>query len=165
MKRVSDKSGLHQLHQLPVTDLAGIGPAIAAKLARLGIATLQDILFYLPFRYQDRTRLVPLRSAHPGKEIVVEGTVIRTDIVMSRRRSLKCVIQDETSELSLRFFHFNAAQKNTLSPGTRIRCFGEARHGATGLEMYHPEYSLLNTGSHAPLEKNLTPVYPHHRGY
>jgi ATP-dependent DNA helicase RecG len=126
----------------------------------LGISNLQDVLFYLPFRYQDRTRLTSLRNARPGEEIVVEGSVVTSEIVMSRRRSLKCVIEDDTSSLTLRFFHFSSAQKNNLTPGTRIRCFGEVRHGATGFEMYHPEYSLLTGAKHLGLEETLTPVYP-----
>lgn len=161
LKRVTDITGLDRL---AVTHLKGVGPAIAARLVKLGISNLQDVLFYLPFRYQDRTRLTPFNMARPGEEIVVEGSVVSTEIVMSRRRSLKCVIEDDFSSLTLRFFHFSSAQKNSLIPGTRIRCFGEIRHGATGYEMYHPEYSLLNSIKPPGLEKTLTPVYPSTEG-
>ncbi len=157
MKHTNRKPGLDQI---PTTQLKGVGPSIAAKLMKLGISNLQDVLFYLPFRYQDRTQLTPLNSARPGMEIVVEGTIIHAEVVMSRRRSLKCVIEDQVASVTLRFFHFTSTQKNNLRNGARIRCFGEVRHGASGYEMYHPEYTLLTASDSSPLENTLTPVYP-----
>jgi len=148
------------LAEIPVTDLKGVGTALALKLERLAIHTVQDLLFHLPLRYQDRTRIVPIGSLRPGDECVVEGEVKVADVVQGRRRSLLCRIQDGTGTLTLRFFHFNAAQKNSLKPGSRIRCFAEARTGAAGLEMVHPEYTKLDSDKLTPVAENLTPVYP-----
>ncbi|WP_415905899.1 ATP-dependent DNA helicase RecG [Neptuniibacter sp. QD48_55] len=148
------------LAAIPVTELKGVGAALEQKLNNLGIQNLQDLLFHLPLRYQDRTRIVPMGALRPGDECVVEGEVKLADISKGRRRSLLCRIQDGTGSLTLRFFHFTAAQKNNLKPGTRIRCFGEARTGANGLEIVHPEYKRVDNDDLVPVEENLTPIYP-----
>ncbi|MGB0466886.1 MAG: ATP-dependent DNA helicase RecG [Pontibacterium sp.] len=144
----------------PVSELKGVGAALSLKLERLAIFTLQDLLFHLPLRYEDRTRIHPIGSLRPGDEVVVEAEVKVADIVQGRRRSLLCRIQDGTGTLTLRFFHFNATQKNNLKPGTRIRCFAEVRPGSNGLEMVHPEYKRVDEEEVAPVETHLTPVYP-----
>ncbi|RTE67071.1 ATP-dependent DNA helicase RecG [Amphritea opalescens] len=150
----------HSLAQLPVTELKGVGAALQDKLAKLDIHTLQDLLFHLPLRYQDRTRIMLIGGLRPGDEGVIEGEVKGADIAMGRRRSLVCRLQDGTGTITLRFFHFSAAQKNSLKPGTRLRCFGEIRTGASGLEIYHPEYRRVDDDVITPVEESLTPIYP-----
>ncbi len=146
-------------HHLAVTTLKGVGPRMAERLERLHIRTLQDLLFHLPFRYQDRTRVVPIGSLRPGDEVVVEGEVQLSDIKFGRRRMLLCRISDGTGSLTLRFFHFNNTQKQGLAPGTRLRCFGEVRSGGATLEMVHPEFRRISGGV-GEVEEHLTPVYP-----
>lgn len=146
--------------QRPVTDLKGVGTAMALKLERLGIHTLQDLLFHLPLRYQDRTRVRPVGSLRPGDECVVSGEIKAADVVQGRRRSLLCRMQDGTGTLTLRFFHFNAGQKNSLKVGATVRCFGEARPGPSGLEMVHPEYRMQAADGRVAVAETLTPVYP-----
>ncbi|QEA38316.1 ATP-dependent DNA helicase RecG [Pistricoccus aurantiacus] len=142
----------------PVDSLKGVGEALGAKLARLRIARVVDLLFHLPLRYQDRTRITPIATLRAGQEAVVEGEVAAAEVVKGRRRSLLVRLKDDTSLLSLRFFHFSPAQQQQFQPGTAVRCFGEARAGATGLEIYHPEYRLLRADT--PVEEHLTPIYP-----
>lgn len=144
----------------PVTQLSGVGPAVAAKLARLGIHAVQDLLFHLPYRYEDRTRLWPIGSVRPGAAVVIEGEIELSDIVYRRRRMLLCRVSDGSGAILLRFFHFNRQQQESLSRGTRIRCFGAIRPGPAGLEMVHPEYRVLKEGDTAGIEESLTPVYP-----
>jgi ATP-dependent DNA helicase RecG len=148
------------LDQTPVTQLRGIGTQMRDKLARLGIATLQDILFHLPLRYMDRTRISPIGSLQPNTEAVIEGEIRGSDIVIGRRRSLICKVQDDTGLITLRFFHFAASQRHTMVVGARMRCYGEVRRGSAGLELYHPEYQILDGKHPEPLAQNLTPVYP-----
>ncbi|UXZ54000.1 ATP-dependent DNA helicase RecG [Halomonas sp. 7T] len=143
----------------PVTALKGVGEALAIKLARLGIERVSDLLFHLPLRYQDRTRLTPIGQLRAGYEAVVEGEVTANDVVKGRRRSLLVRLRDGSGILSLRFFHFSPAQQQQLRPGVTVRAFGEARAGATGLEIYHPEYRLSG-GSETPVEEYYTPIYP-----
>ncbi|MDC0663987.1 ATP-dependent DNA helicase RecG [Marinobacter sp. SS21] len=148
------------LADLPVTTLKGVGAALSEKLAKLGIHSLQDLLFHLPYRYEDRTRVVPMGSLRVGDVGVVEGEVVKNDLVMGRRRSLQVTLRDDSGFLVLRFFHFNAAQKSQLSPGNRVRCFGEVRAGRSGYELYHPEYEVNPPPMDAPGSATLTPVYP-----
>ena len=101
--------------QTPLTVLKGIGPALADKLDRLGLSSVQDLLFHLPMRYQDRTRVTPIGALRPGLDAVIEGTVLGAEVVMGRRRSLLCRIQDGSGTLSLRFYYFSAALKANLS--------------------------------------------------
>ena len=149
-----------ELSKVSVTALKGIGEAMAEKLAKVGLENLQDVLFHLPLRYQDRTRVVPIGELRPGQDAVIEGVVSGADVSMGKRRSLLVRLGDGSGALSLRFYHFSNAQKEALKRGTHLRCYGEARPGASGLEIYHPEYRVLNGEEEVPVEQNLTPIYP-----
>jgi ATP-dependent DNA helicase RecG len=146
------------LTETPVSTLKGVGPAITAKLSRLGINNLQDVLFHLPLRYEDRTRVCPIGGAQVGQEVVLEGDIIACDVAYGRRRSLLAYLQDGTGKLGLRFFHFSKAQQNNLASAGHVRVFGEVRRGAAGLEIYHPDYEKQTKDM--PLPQTLTPVYP-----
>ena len=153
-----------ELAAVSVTALKGVGAALAEKLAKVGLETLQDVLFHLPLRYQDRTRIVPIGELRPGQDAVVEGTVVGADVVMGRRRSLLVRLQDGSGSLSLRFYHFSQAQKEGLKRGTQVRCYGEVRPGSSGLEIYHPEYRALSASEPIAVEQTLTPIYPSTEG-
>ena len=143
-----------------LTTLAGVGPAIAARLERLGLRTVRDLLFLLPVRYEDRTRIRPIIEARPGTLVQIEGVIASARVIMARRRSLLCALRDETAEITLRFFHFSRQQQQGLRAGTRLLCYGEVRQGPRGLEIVHPEYRRLREAEPAPVEDRLTPVYP-----
>ncbi|HSN00350.1 MAG TPA: ATP-dependent DNA helicase RecG [Rudaea sp.] len=144
----------------PVTELPGVGPALANALERLGLRTLQDLWFHLPLRYEDRTRLTPIRELVPGASAQVEGRVEAVERGFRYRPQLRVAIGDDSrATLLLRFFHFNAAQANQLVVGTRLRCYGEVRRGQHGLEMVHPQYRRVVDDA-AAVEECLTPVYP-----
>ena len=142
-----------------VSALKGVGEALAGKLGRLGVASIADLLFHLPLRYQDRTRVTPIGTLRAGHEAVVQGEVAACDVIKGRRRSLLVRLTDGSGILSLRFFHFSPAQQQQFQPGTRVHAFGEARAGATGLEIYHPEYRLIKAGE-TVVDEHLTPLYP-----
>ncbi|WP_114418001.1 ATP-dependent DNA helicase RecG [Marinospirillum perlucidum] len=149
------------LQEVTVTQLKGVGQALADRLARLGIHHLQDLLLHLPLRYEDRTRISPLGSLRVGSTAVIEGEVVNSHLGQGRRRSLLVRLRDATGSVGLRFFHFSASMKQQLQPGLRLRCYGEARPGASGLEFYHPEFQVLRDDlPPPPLEQQLTPVYP-----
>ena len=149
-----------QLDRMPLTRLKGVGPALQKKFQQLGIINVQDLLFHLPLRYEDRTRISPVNTARLGMTVQLEGEIASNSIQFGRRRSLHCVLTDGKGLISLRFFHFTAAQKDALAPGTRIRCYGEVRRGRAGLEIYHPEYKVLEPGREEPVADSLTPIYP-----
>ncbi len=148
-----------------VQTLKGVGPAVAEKLKKLEIYNVQDVLFHLPMRYEDRTKLTALGSLQLGQQVLVEGVIDHCEVKYTGRgrRSLLCYLSDNTGAIVLRFFHFNKAQQNNLSKGQRLRCFGETRRGTNRLEIVHPEYQLIGQNDVA-IEQSLTPIYPKTEG-
>ena len=145
-------------------DLHGVGPRLESALSQLGIHTVQDVLFHLPFRYEDRTRIQPLGSLYPGARAQVEGEIEHCAIVRGRRSMLVVLLADGTGRITLRFFHFRAAQKKQFSRGTRLRCYGEVRAGYQGLEIIHPSYKRILRQEDEAVSDRLTPVYPSTEG-
>ena len=143
-----------------VASLPGVGPALEATLARLGILRIQDLWFHLPLRYEDRTRITAIRDLRAADSVQVEGTVEAVEQGFRFRPQLRVVITDDArSMLTLRFFSFRRTQVQQLAPGTRLRCYGQVRYGAHGFEMVHPQYQrVLADGS--GVDECLTPVYP-----
>lgn len=146
------------------SELPGVGPVLAKKLANFGMHTVQDLLFHLPFRYQDRTRITPIGDLRHQDWAVVFGTICKTEIKYARRRMLHCYIEDKTGLLRLRFFHFNQQQAQALQPGSQLRVFGEIRQFDHALDMIHPEYRLCTTDDPPLMEETLTPIYPSTQG-
>jgi len=138
--------------------LSGLRKPDLTRLAKLGIATLFDLVLHLPLRYDDETRLYTLSEAPVGQPVLVEGVVVESDIRYRPRRQLVCHIQDGSGVLTLRFIHFYQSQLKQLAPAARVRAFGEIRQGYHGPEMVHPRYRIVAEG--APLARALTPVYP-----
>ena len=145
---------------MAIKELRGVGPQLSQKLSKLGINNLQELLFHLPLRYIDRTKITPIGSLQPLTDVVLEGQIRACDVVFGRRRSLVCKLQDNTGTTVLRFFHFSRAQQDRLIVGAKLRCYGEVRQGKYGLELYHPEYQHLDNNNPPNLEQTLTPVYP-----
>ena len=150
-------------HDDDLLQLKGVGPKVAEKLSKIGLDTIQDVLFHLPFRYEDRTRIVPIGSLHQGQSALIEGEIDYADISFTRsgkrRRVLLVHLTDGTGSVLLRFFYFNKQQQEALCGGVRLRCFGDVRFGKSSLEMVHPEYTQLSE-QFSPIQNNsLTPVY------
>lgn len=164
-QRATDSSvGIQSLGSIDVQSLARVGPKVAERLARLGIHSVQDVLFHLPIRYQDRTRLVSIGHLRPGVEAMIEGEILGAEIAMGRRRSLKVWLGDAVgSRILLRFFHFSTQQAASFKTGARLRCYCEVRQGPASLEMIHPEYRLQGEDDD-PTEARLTPIYPSTEG-
>ena len=123
--------------------------------------SVQDLLFHLPLRYIDRTKITAIGGMQPLTEVVIEGEVRASDIVFGRRRSLVCRCQDHSGVITLRFFHFNQAQQQSLQPGTKLRCFGEVRRGKVWPGDVPPRISTARMQAKPPaLAETLTPIYP-----
>ena len=149
-----------------VTELKGVGLKMAENLQKIGVRQIQDLLFHLPLRYQDRTRLHPIGSLQHGQSVVIKGQVEHSEIVYRGRRMMICNLSDNTGMITLRFFYFSNAQQKDLKKGVTVVCFGEVRAGPHTLEMVHPEYKIQkNDQSEAfVLEDSLTPIYPTTKG-
>jgi ATP-dependent DNA helicase RecG len=143
-----------------LASLRGVGPQLSIRLEALGIHKVTDLLFHLPLRYEDRTRLTAIGAIMPGTRVLIEGEIEHSAIVRGRRSTLVVVVSDGTGRITLRFFHFRAHQSTQLSRGTRIRCFADVRAGYHGLEMVHPSYQRLSHDEETPVADRLTPIYP-----
>ena len=143
-----------------VTQLSGVGPQMAAKLERLHVHNVQDVLFHLPHRYEDRTTVTPIGGLLANMSSVIIGQIDLAQVVFGRRRSLIARISDGTGSLTIRLFYFNRSQEKSFQRGLWVRCFGEVRRGAKGFEMIHPEYRVTAAEPQGGLDTNLTPVYP-----
>ena len=145
----------------PVATLPNIGKKIAEKLGRLGIITIRDALFHLPYRYLDKTRITPICFLHNKQYAVVQGKVEFAQLRFSRQRSLICRINDGSGIIDLRFFYFSKMQQQRLSQkGIVLRCYGQVRSTGKSLEMSHPEYRCITPDNLLPVEERLTAVYP-----
>lgn len=160
MKKMAQSDAGIRALSASVQYLKGVGPQTAEKLARLGIREVWDLLFHLPLRYQDRTRIVPMGALSVGDEVLVQGEVQASDIRFGRRRMLLTRLSDGTGSLTLRFFHFSARQQAGLQRGTWLRCYGEVRRGQATLELAHPEYHEIEPHQPPPTGARLTPIYP-----
>ena len=150
---------MQTLASTPITALKGVGVKVAEKLNKIGLFTLQDILFHLPLRYEDRTRVYSVAECRPFTHVSIQGEVKSADIQYGKKRMLVVKLSDGTGTITLRFFHFGAVQRTMMTPGNVVRCFGEIRTGKWGIEMMHPEFKLVDESA-PPSEESLTPVYP-----
>ncbi len=143
-----------------LTSLKGVGPALAAKLGKLGVHRIEDLLFLLPLRYEDRTQLVRIGALAAGARCLVTGEVLLSEVAFRGRRNLLVRIGDGSGQLTLRFFHFSRQQQAQFAAGVHVTCFGEVRRAPSGFEMIHPEYRVLRKGQDAAMNDSLTPIYP-----
>ena len=125
-------------------------------MARLGLLRDIDLALHLPLRYEDETRIVPIKSARDGEVAQIEGEVVESGVQMRPRRQLVVVVDDGTGRCELRFFSFYPSQQKTMAVGERLRVRGEVRGGFWGRQMVHPAFRKAE----GPLPAALTPVYP-----
>jgi ATP-dependent DNA helicase RecG len=144
----------------PVEALSGVGERVASRLKALGLVREIDLLFHLPLRYEDRTRITPLNRVRPGTTVQVQGRIVHQEIRQTRRRMLLATLADDSGQITLRFFRFFPSQQRMLREGARLRCFGEARFGPEGFELVHPQCQTLSGPQAPPLPTSLSPVYP-----
>ncbi len=152
---------LTKLSQVALTTLKGVGPSMAKRLEKLSLLSVQDLLFHLPLRYEDRTRVTTIRDCLVGTHTNIIGEITSNQLTHGKRRMLIVNVNDGTGNVQLCFFSFSASQKNNLSVGQTIRCYGEIKRGPNGFQIVHPEYrSLDDDRALTPMEETLTPVYP-----
>lgn len=144
---------------VPLTALSGVGAAIAEKLGRIGIHNVQDLLFHLPMRYEDRTRITPIADIRPESFATIEGYVQLAEVQFGRRPILSVTLSDGTSKIMLKFFNFNAGMKNSFATGVRVKAFGEIKRGRFMAEIHHPEYQIIRNNQPLELAETLTPIY------
>ena len=148
------------LSQISVESLKGVGAKVAEKLSALSISTVEDLLFHLPYKYQDRSKISPIGSLLHGQTAQVCGVIEKADVVFGKRRSLVCKVSDHTGILDIRLFYFSMAQKKQFSRGQYLQCYGQVSHSGRSISMIHPEITYLKDSSNPRLSDRLTAIYP-----
>ena len=135
-----------------------VSPALTAKLAKLGLTRDADLVLHLPLRWEDETRLTPIRDLLPGQTAQVQAVVLEASVTYRPRRMLTVTVEDAGGVLGIRFLNFYPSHLKLFQPGESFRFNGEVRGGFLGLEMVHPRFA--KAGDATPLPTQLTPVYP-----
>ncbi|EGU36678.1 ATP-dependent DNA helicase RecG [Vibrio ichthyoenteri ATCC 700023] len=148
------------LSAVPLTSLTGVGAKVAEKLEKVGLNSVQDLLFHLPLRYEDRTRVYPMIKLHAGLWAAVQGKVMSADTLFGKRKMLTVKISDGNGTVALKFFNFTAGMKNNFAEGKTVHAYGEIKRGNYGLEIVHPDYKFYAPNQPTETEQSLTPVYP-----
>jgi ATP-dependent DNA helicase RecG len=148
-----------QLEQ-PVQTLRGVGPALADKLAKLGIQTIRDLLYYLPRRYDDYTLMLPIRRLQPNMRATVIGTIRQAEVRIGKnnRKDYAIVVDDGSALMSVMFFGQGAWLGRSLRVGNQVCLRGSVEIFRDRLQMSNPEWERIEPGA---LQKaTITPVYP-----
>ena len=143
-----------------INNLKGVGPKSTQSLNNLGIFSISDAAFHLPFRYEDRSFITKIGEANYQTPVLIEGEIMKSTVVFRGRRMLFSEIYDGTGKLTMRMFNFAMAQHKALEEGKMIRCFGTITPGPNGKQMIHPQYQVFEKEDSIDIEKNLTPIYP-----
>ncbi|WP_395480064.1 ATP-dependent DNA helicase RecG [Candidatus Curculioniphilus buchneri] len=148
------------LNAISLKTLSKINPYFINKLTQFGLKSFQDLLLYLPIRYEDRSRFFPIEKVLPGRKVAVQGTVLNRTVSFGRQRMLSCLLRDDSGVLMLRFFKFNERMKNSFFPGQWISAYGTIKQDRYGSkEIIHPEY-VVRKRKRIVLTTTLTPIYP-----
>ena len=151
----------------PAQFVKGVGPKIGQLLARKGLKTVEDLLFFLPRKYEDRRVVKPIARIEAGKRETVVGTVVRAEIhPYKKRKVFEAVIRDDTAALKAKWFKGSFAYlRNTFKPGLRVILTGELRLYQFEPEMIHPDYEILEEGEDSRLHfKRIVPIYSETEG-
>ncbi len=148
--------------QAPLTSLEGVGPAVAARLRKLGLERVFDLLLHLPLRYQDRSRVIPVAQLRPGEHAQFVGRIVQAQVLHRRKRILQCVLEQDGARVTLTFFRFYKNQLQQMQAGQALFCAGEIRAGYNGRpECIHPEWKALKSGQvELPALSHYVAFYP-----
>jgi len=148
----------------PIQFVKGVGPKKAEALAKVGIHTVYDLLLYLPFRYEDRSRRLKINEIQAGQSATVEVEIESVHVRKTRRRNFKVVevvARDETGKLKAVWFN-QEYLKDTLTPGRRVLLYGTFEQTGIGLllEVKSPHYELLEEDQDETTHAGrIVPVY------
>ena len=115
-------------------------------------------MLHLPLRYIDETRITAIRDLRQGDDVQCEGEIVHAEVTYKPRKALIARLEDASGQLTLRFLHFYPSQIHALKVGTKLRVYGEIRHGFFGYEMVHPQCKAVSEST--PVKELLTPIYP-----
>ncbi len=136
------------LMRTPLQFIKGIGPRLAERLDKKGLSTVEDLLYFLPIRHEDRSRIKKIKELIPGRNEAVAATVMATgEARYGRRKVFEMAVTDESSILKVKWFNYKISyMKNRYKPGQRLILFGTVSAYGHQKEMIHPDIELLDEG-------------------
>ena len=146
--------------EAPISRLKGIGPRLSALLARKGVCTLEDALYFLPRDYEDRRRLSKVGELTGGAATVCAAVVSARWARGRRSRHFEAVVSDGTGHLKLSWFHAFPSIEQEFSPGSRLVLHGDVRTFQGELQMTHPEYERVAEDGKPPVSYHFGRVVP-----
>jgi ATP-dependent DNA helicase RecG len=129
----------------PLTALPGVGPRTAERLAQKGLATISDVLHFIPRRWDDLRKLTATGALVPGVQQVTRATVASSRVVFGRKRFFEVTLTgDDGAKLKALWFYFRGSMKERFQPGARFLLAGTPRPYQGAMQMAHPETTLLD---------------------
>ncbi len=157
------------LHEIDVRFAKGVGPKRALLLEKLGIRTIEDALWFLPWRYEDRSRIVSISRLVPGEKATIAGTIRQAKLRRTRRRHMTLFtmsVRDETGAVEVVFFN-QSYLDGVLKNGLRVVLSGQvvAHPQRRGLQMRNAQYELVDADEDLLLHVGrIVPIYHETRG-
>src|SRR4051812_19648819 len=153
----------------PLQFFKGVGPRKAADLKRAGLVTVEDLLYRLPFRYEDRSHMQPIATLRPGNKAAVLGEIKSANLAITRRRGFKifhAIVGDESGAVRCTWMN-QAFLKDILQPHLKVVIFGDVKLDSSGLHFMNPEFELIaddlagtHTGRIVPFYEKTGTVTP-----
>ena len=147
--------------------IQGVGPRIASLLARKNLSTIEELLYFLPRRYEDRRTISRIAETIPGRRQTIAGRVIRADSrFYGRRRVFEAMVDDGSGILKAKWFKGREAfLRGAFKPEARVILTGEVTGFPFEKEIIHPDFEILNDQEDQLLHfKRIVPIYSETEG-
>jgi ATP-dependent DNA helicase RecG len=145
----------------PLQFLKGVGPRKSADLRRAGLHTVEDLLYRLPFRYEDRSHMQPIATLRPGAKAAVMGEIRSANVVVTRRRGFKifhAILADTSGAIRCTWMN-QPFLADILKPHLAVIVFGEVKLDSSGLHFMNPEYELVSDEVSSVRTGRIVPFY------
>ena len=144
-----------------LAEIVGVGPKTAERLAAKGFRTAQDLLFFVPRQYEDRSQFTPIADLEPGRVATIRGEVAAARIRPTGRgkRVLEMAVRDDSGVVSCRFFRFPSGMEARYARGTPVVLSGPVTAWGAQRQMVHPELERLETSDQEVTPAGVLPVY------
>ncbi len=168
LQRISDLKEAMAKMIVPIQYIKGVGPKMAERFATKKIATVEDLLFFLPRAYEDRREIKKINKLEPGKTQTIIGKVILTQAkYYGKRRIVEVIVSDNTANLTAKWFKGQMSYlTGTFKKGTRVIFTGNVTLNYADKSMIHPDYEILDEEDDADLLnfKRIVPLYSETEG-
>ncbi|NIA11583.1 MAG: DEAD/DEAH box helicase [Nitrospiraceae bacterium] len=147
----------------PIKNLPRVGPIYIEKLEKLGLKTVQDLLFYFPFRYDDFSEVLPISELEnkEGQTVSIKGKIIDIQNIRTKWKKMnltEAVIEDESSCIKAIWFNQPFLIRN-LKAGMNVSLSGKVAYTRDGLQLSNPAYEILGSSRELTHTARLVPVY------